>query len=157
MKRRVLSFISLFFLFSGVVATAASVDLALVEQERVGEWVKVKARISSDVDQAIKFESSQIALKMQGGGEVKEWRFLEFFPNATADLKKDESITNQGTQLGDKLVWAGYFELQQGRSATVTVPLKAKVPIEAVLLSRSPGSKKGSQLVIGQFTSGKVR
>ena len=147
---------TLLILTTGLVI-GGSPSLTVIQHEKIGEWIKIKVSISSDIDQTLTFKSSQIALKMEDGSDIKEWRFLDFFPGATVDLNKGESISSVGTELGDSLVWATYLKLKDGRVATIDLPLKAGVSKEAIFLFQSPGSKKPARMVIGDLASGKIR
>ncbi len=84
-------------------AAATAVDsptLVAEKQERKGDWIRVEVSVSSKADCKITFTPGDVVLHLTDGSTSRHWRWLTFFPKASADLKKDGMIGQVGTDIG---------------------------------------------------------
>jgi hypothetical protein len=138
-------------------AAGASPRLEVVESARVGQWTKVKAKLVAEKADEVEFAPKDVFIELTDGSRASKWRWESFFPEASADLNKGDRITSEGTKIDGKLVSLSYFNLVEGSTATIKVPLAAGKPQEAILYFETRPGAKASRLVMGKLAPAKLR
>jgi hypothetical protein len=123
---------------------------------RVGQWIKVKVQLVSDRVEEVEFAPKDVFVELTDGSKANVWRWESFFPEASANLKKGDKGTSEGTKVNGKIVSLSYLDLKEGSTATIKVPLVPGKPQEAVLYFEARTGAKVSRLVFGKLSPVKL-
>jgi hypothetical protein len=115
----------------------------------VGDWVAVTVSLVSDDAGEVEFRPDEVWLELADGSKADVWRWSTFFPEASANLKKGDRITQVGTDIGGEVLALSFLDLQAGSEATIEVPLTPDVSQEAKLFFQSESRSKPKRLAFG--------